>query len=191
MLFRSTAFTLASATKKTSFTAITLSNHLLAPNHKANHTVNMRFAAIIFAGLAAAAPQASVVPQPISQISDGQIQAPPATSAAVPAPEVPSYSATVIASVPVESAPPVVAPSAPVATATPVAPVPTLVTPIVPGVNSTGALSTGATPAASTSGAAGSATTSSTIPEQSQAAAAGNAISFGGLVVAMAAAVLA
>lgn len=62
----------------------------------------MRFTAVLFAGLAAAAPQV----QPISQISDGQIQAPPATSAAVPVAS--SYKASVSAPVVVSSAPVVV-----------------------------------------------------------------------------------
>jgi hypothetical protein len=49
----------------------------------------------ILAGAVAAVPQYSV--QPISQISDGQIQAPPATSAAVPgASEVASSAVIVI-----------------------------------------------------------------------------------------------
>ena len=48
----------------------------------------------IMAGLVAAVPQYSI--QPISQISDGQIQAPPATSVAVP--EVPGASETPVAS---------------------------------------------------------------------------------------------
>lgn len=59
------------------------------PNHH-QHIINMRFtiaSVAIMAGAVAAVPQYSV--QPISQISDGQIQAPPATSAvgsAVPLP---------------------------------------------------------------------------------------------------------
>lgn len=51
----------------------------------------MRFSAVsvaFIAGLVAAAPQQSV--QPISQISDGQIQAPPATSVVVAPSEVPA-----------------------------------------------------------------------------------------------------
>jgi hypothetical protein len=77
----------------------------------------MRFAAVIFAGLAAAAPQV----QPISQISDGQIQAPPATSVAVPAVSsvavsvpavsVPAVSVPAVSSYPAVSAPVVSVPA--------------------------------------------------------------------------------
>ena len=51
----------------------------------------MRYSFAIFAAVVAAAPQV----QPISQISDGQIQAPPATSVAVKPSSVPGYSASV------------------------------------------------------------------------------------------------
>jgi len=67
----------------------------------------MRFSIVsvaMLAGAVAAVPQYGV--QPISQISDGQIQAPPATTAVVPGgPEVP-------ASTPAASAPPASAPAA-------------------------------------------------------------------------------
>ena len=77
-----------------------------------NPTAIMRFAAVIFAGLAAAAPQV----QPISQISDGQIQAPPATSVAVPAVSsvavsVPAVSVPAVSSYPAVSAPVVSVPA--------------------------------------------------------------------------------
>ncbi|CAO2656846.1 Nn.00g056490.m01.CDS01 [Neocucurbitaria sp. VM-36] len=147
----------------------------------------MRFSAVsvaVLAGVVAAAPQV----QPISQISDGQIQAPTA---------VPSvYSSAVV---PVVSTPEVVSTPAAVstpaeATATPIVPT-SLVVPIVPGVNSTAIVpsSTGAVASSSapSAGSSGSATTSASVPEQSTGAAAGTAISFGGLVFAMAAAVFA
>lgn len=55
----------------------------------------------ILAGVVAAVPQYGV--QPISQISDGQIQAPPATSVVPGGPEVPA--STPAASVPAASVP--------------------------------------------------------------------------------------
>ncbi|KAF1942592.1 hypothetical protein EJ02DRAFT_162711 [Clathrospora elynae] len=167
----------------------------------------MRFSIVsvaIMASVAVASPQYSI--QPISQISDGQIQAPPAT--AVPAPsEVPSVVPSPSASAPEASAPEATAPAAtptPVApTATPVAPVPTMMTPIVPGFNSTSPSSTGAvsvsmSPSESagssesaTTPASGSATSSGSVPEASVGAATGNMVSFGGLVLAIGAVVFA
>jgi len=190
----------------------------------------MRFSAVsvaVLAGAVAAVPQY----QPISQISDGQIQAPPAATGGYSAPvvaPVPSVSKAVpsgkilpspsqpiawthldtaavpsvtgpagsypSAAVPSAAVPSAAVPTAPVPSAAyPSAAVPTVVVP-VPGVNSTVILSKpsvapSATKPAGTSAGASS-TASSGLP-QASGAAAGNAISFGGLVIAMAAAVLA
>jgi hypothetical protein len=57
----------------------------------------MRYSFALFAAVAAAVPQV----QPISQISDGQIQAPPATAPVA----VPSVSVPAVSSVPVVVAP--------------------------------------------------------------------------------------
>jgi len=176
------------------------------------HPTNMRFSAVsvaVLAGAVAAVPQY----QPISQISDGQIQAPPAAtggysapvvapvpsvSKAVPSAAVPSVTGPAgsypSAAVPSAAVPSAAVPTAPVPSAAyPSAAVPTVVVP-VPGVNSTAILSKpsvapSATKPAGTSAGASS-TASSGLP-QASGAAAGNAISFGGLVIAMAAAVLA
>jgi hypothetical protein len=83
-------------------------------------------------------------------------------------------------------------PVVPTPTATPAAPVPTLITPIVPG-NGTVASSTGAVGASSSSATptTKAPASSGTAPAQATGAAASNAISFGGLVLAIGAAVLA
>ena len=180
----------------------------------------------IMAGAVAAVPQYSV--QPISQISDGQIQAPPATSAvgsAVPLPSptdvsVPAGVTTALSSAvgditstgkssshsvvyqhetnnttvaATESVTSVVV----VPTATPIAPSGSLVTPIVGG-NSTASATGSAAVSASTSSSeesatsgAGSSSTESPSAPESTGAAAGNMVSFGGLVFAIGAAVFA
>jgi hypothetical protein len=81
----------------------------------------MRYSFAIFAAVAAAAPQV----QPISQISDGQIQAPPATMPSVIPSAVPSVGASVPAAVSsvLASMAPSVAPSAVVPGASMSAPV--------------------------------------------------------------------
>ncbi|KAF1912373.1 hypothetical protein BDU57DRAFT_582537 [Ampelomyces quisqualis] len=140
----------------------------------------MRYSFALLAAVAAAAPQV----QPISQISDGQIQAPPATQPAASYPVATSSAPAAISSAVAPSqassvvAPPLVTSVA--ATATPVAPVPMPSGSIVPSVNSTvPAAGTGAsrTPTAPTSA------TSSGIP-QSTGAAVANMVSFGGLALA-------
>lgn len=175
-------------------------------------TVAMRYSFAIFAAVAAAAPQV----QPISQISDGQIQAPPATPA-------PGYSVTQSAIIPgvtpisnpvlSASVPAVTPPGKPsshlpplqtsianstpapvVPSNTPVAPVPTMVSPIVPGVNSTVPTGTGIASKASSalaSATSGAASASGSSPAQATGAAGSNFVSFGGLMVAVGAAMLA
>jgi hypothetical protein len=173
----------------------------------------MRYSFAIFAAVAAAAPQV----QPISQISDGQIQAPPATPA-------PGYSVTQSAIVPgvTPISNPVLSASVPAVTPpgkpsshplvektsntnstpapvvpsgnTPVAPVPTLSAPIVPGVNSTVPSGTGIASKASSalaSATSGAASASGSSPAQATGAAGSNFVSFGGLMVAVGAAMLA
>merc|ERR1712137_1483641 len=170
------------------------------PNHH-QHIINMRFtiaSVAIMAGAVAAVPQYSV--QPISQISDGQIQAPPATSAVGSAVPLPSPSAlssaadmtSTLAVTETASVTSVVV----VPTATPVGPSGSMVTPIVGG-NSTASAtgsaavsSTASSEESATSGVAGSSTESASAPE-STGAAAGNMVSFGGLVFAIGAAVFA
>ncbi|CAI9629330.1 hypothetical protein GT037_007085 [Alternaria burnsii] len=162
----------------------------------------------IMAGAVAAVPQYSV--QPISQISDGQIQAPPATSAvgsAVPLPSpsdvsVPAGVTSALSSAADMTSTLAVTETASVTsvvvvpTATPVAPSGSMVTPIVGG-NSTASAtgsaavsSTASSEESATSGVAGSSTESASAPE-STGAAAGNMVSFGGLVFAIGAAVFA
>ncbi|KAH7564155.1 hypothetical protein J3E72DRAFT_324141 [Bipolaris maydis] len=205
----------------------------------------MRFSTIslaFLAGAVAAAPQGDVLP--ISQISDGQIQAPPATPPAVSAPSalpsaVPSVVPSAVSSASgVTEVPPlsqvsvgksalvlyncstkysllttlqgtgaVPLPSA-TATATPVAPGTPGTTPIVippggsnstvPAPSGSAAQSSGpsasaseSSPAGSTAGASSSPTSSSTSVPQAGGAAAGNMVSFGGLVLAIGAAVFA
>ncbi|KAH6878946.1 hypothetical protein J4E91_002711 [Alternaria rosae] len=161
----------------------------------------------VMAGAVAAVPQYSV--QPISQISDGQIQAPPATSMI---PAVPMPSASMVSEIPAVPMPSGSMVSGDMtstvavtetASVTSVVVVPTA-TPVVPGAsmsvpmgsNTTMATGTGSmtasTPASeeTSSGVAGSATESGDIPE-STGAAAGNMVSFGGLVLAIGAAIVA
>jgi len=180
------------------------------PNHH-QHIINMRFtiaSVAIMAGAVAAVPQYSV--QPISQISDGQIQAPPATSAvgsAVPLPSpsdvsVPAGVTSALSSAADMTSTLAVTETASVTsvvvvpTATPVGPSGSMVTPIVGG-NSTASAtgsaavsSTASSEESATSGVAGSSTESASAPE-STGAAAGNMVSFGGLVFAIGAAVFA
>jgi hypothetical protein len=66
-----------------------------------NHNTKMRASFALFAAVAAAVPQASILP--ISQISDGQIQAPPATvvpPVVAPSASVPAAASSVPAVVP-------------------------------------------------------------------------------------------
>ncbi|KAF2035696.1 hypothetical protein EK21DRAFT_84121 [Setomelanomma holmii] len=155
----------------------------------------MRYSFALLAGVAAAVPQYSV--NPISQISDGQIQAPPATSVVVvPSPAPVKVSSVYVApsvSVPAVSLPSVISsvPVVIVPSATPVAPT-SIVTPIVsvPG-NTTVPLSTGASASRSPSGPKASSTATGTGVPQSTGAAGANLVSLGGLVLAVGAAVFA
>lgn len=185
------------------------------------------FALTVLAAIGAqAAPQASYSVQPISQISDGQIQAPPATpvvpggmfisrpydntvtnesAVSTPAATVtPSVTASVV--VPSEGAPvtgstavvvvpseapsaPVGAPSAPAGNSS--APV-DVVTSVVPTASpSNGTVSTGSpssTSAEETSTPSSSSAPPADSPPAASGAATGNMVSFGGLALAIAAA---
>jgi hypothetical protein len=182
----------------------TTHNHFNSPTQHHPNSTKMRYSFALLAGVVAAVPQLSV--QPISQISDGQIQAPPATvvpPVSKPTPVVPSVSAPVVApSVPV-SAPAgkstlyishrvshmlthsSVTPAVP--TATPVVPSAPVVP--VPGGNST-APASGTGSSASKSPSSPTASSSTGTPESTGAAGVYQ-VSFGGLVLAIGAAVLA
>ncbi|KAF2253434.1 hypothetical protein BU26DRAFT_515791 [Trematosphaeria pertusa] len=145
----------------------------------------MRFT-ISLAVLAAIGAQAAPQVNPITQISDGQIQAPSATS------EVPTPTATVVPSVtevvPTETPVPSVAPSETPVVPVPSAPaanttIPVVVTTQVPSfANSTVPVTS--TPAG-TSGAGGSPSASGTAPPAETGAATANMVSLGGLALAV------
>ncbi|KAL7771307.1 hypothetical protein CFE70_001250 [Pyrenophora teres f. teres 0-1] len=180
-----------------------------------NLIINMRYstaAVALLAGAVMAVPQyGDNKPLPISQIGDGQIQAPPASTVApiMPtatsvgsAPGVPAATTGVSTSAVTLTATLTSTNIMVVPTATPVAPVSTMVTPIV-GSNSTmPAAGTGASSSPASTGSAAASSSAATsrgsasgtrtgsAPE-STGAAAGNMVSFGGLVFAIGAAIFA